>query len=181
MRAPSLFLLIPFLFSLSTFSFLHILFITMFRSYSSALLGLLSLVHLAVSSPTPAIRARTGVNDFSCQSSSNPVVLFHGLGATYYEDINLLQDFLADKGLCTFSTTYGDYPGFPFVGGLKKISDSSKHLRDFVQEVIAKTGKDKVDLVGHSEGAFMVSFHSRFELFVLFVVVPLWGAARRNL
>ena len=32
-------------------------------------------------------------------------VLLHGLGATYYEDINLLQSHLASEGYCTFSLT----------------------------------------------------------------------------
>lgn len=131
----------------------------MLGPYSQSLLGLLSFSSLVFSSPIES-RSKAGVNDFTCQSSSNPVVLFHGLGATYYEDINTLQSFLASKGLCTFSVTYGDYPGFPFVGGLRNISDSSTTLRDYVQEVIAKTGKNKVDLVGHSEGGFMVSLAS---------------------
>lgn len=66
----------------------------MLGPYSQSLLGLLSFSSLVFSSPIES-RSKAGVNDFTCQSSSNPVVLFHGLGATYYEDINTLQSFLA--------------------------------------------------------------------------------------
>lgn len=103
-------------------------------------------------------------NDFSCRSDAhpNPVVLFHGLGATYYEDINLLEANLQSKGFCTFSITYGEYDLFPLVGGLKAIAESSIELADFVKEVHTKIGASKVDLVGHSEGAFQTLYVTKF-------------------
>ena len=105
----------------------------------------------------------TNINDFSCTSSSNPVVLLHGLGATYYEDLNFLQYWLQNQGYCTYSLTYGAYDGFPYVGGLKPISESAPEIAAFIQEVIFKTGKTKVDLVGHSEGAFQSLYVPKFE------------------
>lgn len=105
----------------------------------------------------------TGINDFTCTSSSNPVVLLHGLGATYYEDLNYLQYWLQNQGYCTYSLTYGAYDGFPYVGGLKPISESAPQIAAFIQEVISKTGKTKVDLVGHSEGAFQSLYVPKFE------------------
>lgn len=103
-------------------------------------------------------------NDFSCQSEAhpNPVVLLHGLGATFYEDLNFFEDYLKLKGFCTFSTTYGSYDGFPFVGGLDHIDASSQFIADFVNEVQQKTGATKVDLVGHSEGAFQSLYTPKF-------------------
>ncbi|MGH3494974.1 MAG: lipase, partial [Sciscionella sp.] len=67
---------------------------------------------------TSAAAAATGGgnNDAGCRPSAahpNPVVFLHGLGATYYEDLNFLQSDVASKGYCTFSATYGAYPGFP--------------------------------------------------------------------
>ncbi|KAJ3495905.1 hypothetical protein NLG97_g3052 [Lecanicillium saksenae] len=103
-------------------------------------------------------------NDFSCRSSDhpNPVVVLHGLGATYYEDLNFLEGFLQTKGFCTFSLTYGAYDGFPFVGGLKPIDESSHQIAALIKEVHEKTGASKIDIVGHSEGGFQSLYVPKF-------------------
>jgi pimeloyl-ACP methyl ester carboxylesterase len=101
--------------------------------------------------------AAGGNNDPSCQPSAAhpyPVVFLHGLGATYYEDLNVLQSDVASRGYCTFSQTYGAYPGFPYVGGLRPVSDSAAEIKSFIGQVLADTGAAKVDIVGHSEGGF---------------------------
>lgn len=132
---------------------------------ATALAGLASIAAAGPSVP-PEFQSRTVKhNDFSCKPSAthpNPVVLLHGLGATYYEDINFLEGFLQTKGFCTFSLTYGAYDGFPFVGGLRPIDDSSKEIADLIQEVHSKTGASKVDIVGHSEGAFQSLYVPKF-------------------
>jgi len=76
------------------------------------------------------------------------------LGATWYEDINVLQVELALKGYCTFSLTYGAYDGFPLVGGLKPVAESAAQIKQYIVGVLAATGAAKVDIVGHSEGGF---------------------------
>jgi pimeloyl-ACP methyl ester carboxylesterase len=109
----------------------------------------------------PAQAAVARVNDWSCVPSAahpEPVVVLHGLGATYYEDLNFLQSNLAGKGYCTFSLTYGNPDGFPYVGGLKPIAESAQQIKAFIQRVVATTGAPKVDLVGHSEGAFQALY-----------------------
>lgn len=137
-------------------------------SAAAALAGLASVASAGPAAPTELQGLRTRVfehNDFSCKPSAdhpNPVVLLHGLGATYYEDINLLENFLQLKGFCTFTLTYGAYDGFPFVGGLKPIDESSKQIADFIQEVHTKMGAAKVDLVGHSEGGFQSLYVPKF-------------------
>lgn len=108
---------------------------------------------------TPAAHAATaaGVNDASCTPSAahpNPVVFLHGLGATKDEDINYLQSDVARRGYCTYSLTYGSPAGATFVGGLRPIAESAAQIKDFITGVLAQTGAAKVDLVGHSEGAF---------------------------
>lgn len=115
----------------------------------------------AVASP---VVKRDGHNDFSCRSKDNPnpVVLLHGLGATYYEDINILEAYLKAQDFCTFSLTYGEYDEFPFVGGLKPIKESAVEIAEFVKEVQSKTGAKKIDLVGHSEGAFQTLYVTKF-------------------
>ncbi|WP_020664739.1 esterase/lipase family protein [Amycolatopsis benzoatilytica] len=115
-----------------------------------------ALLTAALAAPASAAPSG-GVNDSSCRPSTahpRPVVFLHGLGATSYEDLNFLQDHVAAQGYCTFSRTYGAYPQFPVVGGLRPIADSATEIKQFVTEVLDETGAAQVDLVGHSEGGF---------------------------
>jgi pimeloyl-ACP methyl ester carboxylesterase len=131
---------------------------------SALVVGLLA----TLTTSTPIIKRTVAKhNDYSCRSAAhpNPVVLLHGLGATYYEDINILELYLQQQGFCTFSTTYGEYNSpipFPFVGGLKPIATSSNEIASFIKTVKTKTGAAKIDLVGHSEGAFQVLYVTKF-------------------
>ncbi|KAB8271727.1 Alpha/Beta hydrolase protein [Aspergillus minisclerotigenes] len=114
---------------------------------------------------TPSL-AIFGINDFECELTSehpNPVVLLHGLGATYYEDLNFLQYWLQSQGYCTYAQTYGAYDGFPLLGGLRPISESSSEIAAYIRDVADKTGAKKVDLVGHSEGAFQSLYVPKFQ------------------
>ena len=118
---------------------------------------------LASAAPHPARGAVH--NNFDCRSTAhpNPVVLLHGLGATYYEDLSVLEAFLQLQGFCTFSITYGEYDNFPLVGGLEPIAVSAVQITSFIQEVQSKTGAAKIDLVGHSEGAFQSLYVPKIE------------------
>lgn len=111
----------------------------------------------ATTAAAPATTTAGGNNDPDCLPSAahpHPVVILHGLGATHSSDLNLLQNYLANRGYCTFSETYGDFPGFPFVGGLRPVADSAAEIADQIRRVLALTGAEKVDIVGHSEGGF---------------------------
>jgi triacylglycerol esterase/lipase EstA (alpha/beta hydrolase family) len=102
--------------------------------------------------------AAGGNNDFSCQPSAahpDPVVLLHGGFANKNEDLNFLQASLATQGYCTFSLTYGTIDGFPYVGAIGPTAPSGVQIADFINQVQAATGAAKIDLVGHSTGAFM--------------------------
>ncbi|KAH8704004.1 Alpha/Beta hydrolase protein [Talaromyces proteolyticus] len=112
---------------------------------------------------TTAILVPDPDNDYSCTSTHNPVVTLHGLGATYYEDINFLGDWLKTEGFCVFRATYGSYPDFPLVGGFLPINESAVEVADFITDVSTKTGADKVDIVGHSEGAFLSLYVPKFQ------------------
>ncbi|KAF3402962.1 hypothetical protein DPV78_003799 [Talaromyces pinophilus] len=102
-------------------------------------------------------------NDYTCTSAHNPVITLHGLGATYYEDINYLGDWLKTQGFCVYRATYGAYPDSPLVGGFLAINESAVEIADFIKDVVAGTGSPKIDLVGHSEGAFQSLYVPKFE------------------
>jgi triacylglycerol esterase/lipase EstA (alpha/beta hydrolase family) len=120
----------------------------------------------AVAVAAPAQAATGGNNDFGCRPSAahpDPVVLLHGTFATYYEDLNFLQSALAAKGYCTFSLTYGAYPQFPLVGGLKPVAESSVEIKNYVEKVRTATGAAKVDVVGHSEGGLQSLYLAKMQ------------------
>lgn len=101
----------------------------------------------------------SGFNDWRCRPTPvhpDPVVILHGLGATWYEDTGMyLAPYLAGQGYCVFGLTYGATSILgPFVGGLGDIGASAQQIAAYVTRVLAATGAGQVDLVGHSEGAF---------------------------
>lgn len=133
-----------------------------------------------LASTSPILVERQAIhNNYACKSTThpNPVVLMHGLGATYYEDINELEANLQSNGFCTFSITYGAYPQFPYVGGLRPIADSAAELGAFIKTVQSKTGAAKVDIVGHSEGAFQALYVPKFEAGVSAIVDKIFAIA----
>ena len=102
-----------------------------------------------------------GANDFTCVPSEEhprPVVLVHALVLTR-ASWQTLSPLLANNGYCVFALTYGSPPGQPQLGGLTSIEDSGHELAAFVDEVLAATGADEVDLVGHSEGTVMPQYY----------------------
>ncbi len=108
------------------------------------------------STPTPS----SGYNNWSCVPSAShpqPVVLLHGLGATSYEDLATeVAPYLEGHGYCVYGSTYGATSPFgSYFGGLGDITASGKQIAGFIEKVLAATHATKVDLVGHSEGAFM--------------------------
>ena len=102
-----------------------------------------------------------GANDFACEPTDEhprPVVLVHGLVMTraFWQTLSPL---LANNGYCVFALTFGSPVGVPELGGIRSIEDSSHDLAAFVDEVLAATGADEVDLVGHSEGTVMPQYY----------------------
>lgn len=146
------------------------------RALSVAALG------LALLAAAPAAQAQVslanpppGANDFSCVPTSDhpdPIVLVHGLSATMGENWSYLSPLLKAHGYCVFALTYGVDPreGGPYFGGVLPIEQSARELDAFVTRVLASTGADKIDLVGHSEGTYMPQYWLKF----------LGGAAKTN-
>lgn len=129
------------------------------RVLSVALLACAALASSA--SPASAVSSLQnpppGANDFGCKPTAahpNPVVLFHGLGATMGENWAYFSPVLKAQGYCVFALTYGMDPRFPNRGGTISVKESAPEIGAFVDRVLAETGASKVDVVGHSEGTF---------------------------
>ena len=62
---------------------------------------------------------------------------------------------LKANDFCEFDLTYGKPLSFIPVGGITDVKVSAKVIAAFIDKVRAKTGADKVAVVGHSEGGFL--------------------------
>jgi triacylglycerol esterase/lipase EstA (alpha/beta hydrolase family) len=125
--------------------------------------GLFAGLLLAASATTATIATTasaapsSGFDDWSCKPSAahpDPLVLLHGLGGNGAGNYSYLGPFLAAKGYCAFTLTYGQAAAEIPVGGTVSIARSAAEIEAFVQRVRTATGAAKVDIVGHSEGGF---------------------------
>lgn len=115
--------------------------------------------------PPPVEQSPPGANDWSCAPSEqhpNPVVLVHGLGANMAENWAVISPLLAEHGYCVFALTYGRALPFVDIGGVIPMERSAEELAAFVDRVLAATGAERVDLVGHSEGTLMPQYYLQF-------------------
>ncbi|MGW1343082.1 esterase/lipase family protein [Kribbella sp. NPDC002412] len=119
--------------------------------------ALLAVALLSTGATTATAAPSSGFDNWSCKPSAahpNPLVLLHGLGGNGPGNYSYLGPFLAAKGYCAFTLTYGQAtPAIP-VGGTVSITQSSAEIAAFVQRVRQATGAATVDIVGHSEGGF---------------------------
>ncbi|EST39796.1 hypothetical protein N566_00125 [Streptomycetaceae bacterium MP113-05] len=107
----------------------------------------------------------SGWNDFSCEPSSahpRPVVLVHGTGGNSVDNWLGLAPYLVNRGYCVFSLDYGRIDGVPLFYGLGPVEDSAQELSDYVDRVLAETGSEEVDIVGHSQGGMMPRYYLKF-------------------
>jgi triacylglycerol esterase/lipase EstA (alpha/beta hydrolase family) len=106
-----------------------------------------------------------GWNDYSCRPSAahpRPVVLVHGTLANSVNNWLGLAPYLVERGYCVYSFDYGQLPGVRFFHGLGPIDESAKQLAVFVDKVLAATGAEEADLVGHSQGGMMPRYYLKF-------------------
>ncbi|MER5834775.1 alpha/beta fold hydrolase [Streptomyces sp. NPDC002130] len=132
-------------------------------------LAALLLTAAAVTVPATTAQAEgapsSGWNDYSCRPSAahpRPVVLVHGTLGNSVDNWLGLAPYLKVRGYCVFSLDYGRLEGVPFFHGLGPVEKSAGELKDFVNKVLAATGADKTDVVGHSQGGMMPRYYLKF-------------------
>ncbi|OZC74482.1 hypothetical protein CH282_28340 [Rhodococcus sp. 06-418-1B] len=113
--------------------------------------------------------APAGSNDFGCAPSEEhpePVVLVHGTYSTAYGTFASLSPALKAQGYCVFALNYGEEAtsaaGLLQRRGVASVARSAHELSVFVDGVLERTGAEKVDIVGHSQGALVARQYLRF-------------------
>ncbi|RDI65381.1 esterase/lipase family protein [Nocardia pseudobrasiliensis] len=116
--------------------------------------------------------APQGSNDWNCKPDAahpRPVVLVHGTWASAFGAYSYMSPQLAEAGYCVFTFNYGraNAPGDglvqPSIGATGYIEDSGKQLAAFVDRVLATTGADQVDMIGHSQGGVVARQYLKFD------------------
>ncbi|MFE1176227.1 esterase/lipase family protein [Streptomyces sp. NPDC058773] len=107
----------------------------------------------------------SGWNNYSCKPSAahpRPVILVHGTLGNSVDNWLGLAPYLVARGYCVFSLDYGQLSGVPFFHGLGPVDASAGQLAAYVDRVLAATGSEKADLVGHSQGGMMARVYLKF-------------------
>ncbi|MBY6411957.1 alpha/beta fold hydrolase [Rhodococcus sp. BP-252] len=115
--------------------------------------------------------APQGANDWNCKPTEahpNPVVLLHGTWENAYNNFARLSPALKEAGHCVFALNYGDTDSSGLghvksIRGTGPVAESAKEIATYVDAVLARTGADKVDIVGHSQGGLVTRQYLRFE------------------
>ena len=107
-----------------------------------------------------------GINRDDCRPTAErptPVILVHGTGLNGGNSWATFGAALAAEGYCAWAPTVGAPPGLAgapgSTGGLDSLSAvSAPQLVAEIDRVLALTGAEEVDLVGHSQGAIIASY-----------------------
>lgn len=132
---------------------------------AAAALAVAALPTVAAAAPQADAATSSGWNDYSCRpSSAHPraVVLVHGTFGNSVDNWLGMAPYLEHRGYCVFSLDYGQLDGVPLFHGLGPVDESAQQLSDYVDEVLAATGTNEVDVVGHSQGGMMPRYYLKF-------------------
>lgn len=100
------------------------------------------------------------------KSHPNPVVLMHGTAGGAQTNWGAYVPLLVEQGFSPFTLTFGAVTTAPWplsaLGGMAPIEDSAAEFGAFVDKVLAATGADQVDVVGHSQGTLVPGYYAKF-------------------
>ncbi|GAB4587799.1 esterase/lipase family protein [Nocardia sp. IFM 10818] len=107
-----------------------------------------------------------GANDWNCKPGAahpEPVVLISGTSGGPAQNYRYISPLLANNGYCVFTLTYGIDPstvagmlgGLSLPGHADMRAVAANELAPFIDRVLAATGAERVDLIGHSQGTVM--------------------------
>jgi len=127
-----------------------------------------------------------GANLWKCRPSAahpTPVVLVHGTAGNAASNWASMSASLKNNGYCVYALTYGvseinqDFP--VKFGGMDYLQNSARQLGRFIAKVRTATGASRVDIVGHSQGAFMPEVYAKLQGGTKFIrryvsIAPLW-------
>lgn len=131
-----------------------------------------------------------GSNDWTCRPGTDhpePVVLVHSSSGNKQINWQTYAPLLANEGYCVYALTYGAPANAPWpissVGGIESMTSSAQQLSAFVDRVLASTGAQKVDIVGHSQGALMPAYFTKFlggadKISKYVSLAPMWKGAK---
>src|SRR5699024_3841036 len=95
-----------------------------------------------------------------------PVILVHGTAGGGQTNWGTYVPLLTRHGCSVFTLTYGAPAGAPWplsaFGGVTPIEESAAEFGAFVDKVLADTGAEQVDVVGHSQGTLMPNYYAKF-------------------
>lgn len=100
-----------------------------------------------------------------------PVVLVEGTFSSMYNNFGAISPDLVNDGYCVYAFNYGQTIPFTGFHAMGDIRTSAAELSTEVNNVLAKTGANKVDLVGWSQGGMMPRYY----------INDLGGAAKVNM
>lgn len=107
--------------------------------------------------------APPGANDPTCRPTAQrpePVVLLHGL-SNQTITWNTMAPVLRAHGYCVFSTDYG-VGQLGSLGAVSPIDVSAAQIAAFIDQVLATTGAEKVDVIGHSMGGAVPFYYLNY-------------------
>lgn len=119
--------------------------------------------------------APPGTNDWGCKPTAQhpePVVLVHGTWENAYDNFAFVSQPIKNAGYCVYTFNYGRAnilqggglgSVLPGANGTENIPDSAQQLSAFVDRVLASTGAQKVNIVGHSQGGAMSRWYLKYD------------------